>query len=217
MKRLGLLVLFIFLCILLYTDQVAYTTDGKKVLLKDNGTWEYVIEATRGDDFDFRKTNWGFSMDQVKNSESLSLVREEQNALMYKGTLSDLDCYVVFVFAKGKLVRTKYVIVEEHSNKNDYIRDYESLKRLLSNKYGTPIQDKTIWRNSLYKDDREEWGFAVSLGHLVYLSTWETSETEISDFLYGDNYEISLGIEYSSKFLKSLEQAEKEQATQGDL
>lgn len=73
-----------------------------------------------------------------------------------------MDCYVVYVFVRGKLVRTKYVIVEEHSNRNDYIRDYKSLKTQLSKKYGAPIEDETIWKNSLYKDDREEWGFAVS-------------------------------------------------------
>lgn len=66
-------------------------------------------------------------------------------------------------------------------------------------------------------DDREEWGFAVSLGHLVYFSTWETSETEISEALYGDNYKISFSIEYTSKSFKSLEQAEKEQSMQSDL
>jgi len=34
----------LFLCIYLYSDQTTYTMDGRKVLLKDNGTWEYVQE-----------------------------------------------------------------------------------------------------------------------------------------------------------------------------
>ncbi len=34
----------LFLCIFLYSDQTTYTIDGRKVLLRDNGTWEYVQE-----------------------------------------------------------------------------------------------------------------------------------------------------------------------------
>jgi len=51
----------------------------------------------------------------------------------------------------------------------------------------------------------------------VYFSTWETDKTKLSEILYGDNYNISLAIEYASKSLKSLEESEKQKSVQSDL
>jgi hypothetical protein len=43
---------------------------------------------------------------------------------------------VIYIFAGDKLTRAKYSIIEEHSNKNDYISDYKAIKELLTKKYG---------------------------------------------------------------------------------
>jgi hypothetical protein len=84
------------------------------------------------------------------------------------------------------------------------------LKEFLVKKYGKPIKDSQLWKNDLYRDEYKDWGFAVSLGHLVYFADWETPNTHISLALYGENYEITLAIEYQSKKLKKLEEKEKE-------
>jgi len=62
----------------------------------------------------------------------------------------------------------------------------------------------------LYKDDYQRWGFAVSIGHLGYYAMWKTLQTSIVILLQGDNYDITLGIEYMSEELKELEEREKE-------
>ncbi len=200
--------------ILVFANQIAITEDGKNVLLKDDGNWEYIKEEQKKEDlYDFRKTNWGINKAQVKITEKGKIVKEDENLIAYQGNISGLDCFIFYILAEGKLVRAKYAFTETHSNKNDYIPDYNSLKETLIKKYGKPIEDSHLWKNDLYRDDNQNWGFAVSLGHLVYFADWETSTTNISLALYGENYEISLAIEYQSKKLKSLEEKAKQKKT----
>ena len=99
------------------------------------------------------------------------------------------------------------------SNKNDYIADYKNLKEILAEKYGSPLFDREVWKNELYRDDYQDWGLAISVGHLVYATQWETDKTYISILLQGDNFKINLGIYYESKQLKPLrEEVEQKKA-----
>ena len=84
----------------------------------------------------------------------------------------------------------------------------------LTKKYGKPKMDfPGVWKNDLYKDDKSEWGFAVSLGHLAYGASWETSTTKIEIMLSGDNYKINLILSYFSKELEEwVKQTEEKEA-----
>jgi hypothetical protein len=149
--------------------------------------------------YDFRKTNWGMTKEQVLASETTELMpQDEDRALSYKGSVNDLDCGIKYVFAYDTLVRARYSIYEEHSNKNEYITDYEKLKEILNNKYGNPTKDRTTWLSSIYKDNPKDWGLAVSIGHLAYFSEWDTESTKIWLMLQGDNHEIQFTVEYTS-------------------
>lgn len=79
------------------------------------------------------------------------------------------------------------------------------------------IDGDMFWQNDLYQDDYQDWGMAVSCGHMSAFATWETPETDINLGLFGDNYEISLGVEYSSKELRSLTEQVSEQKHLDDL
>lgn len=163
---------------------------------------------------DFRKATWGMSLSQVKSTETNEVVKETSELVAYKTTLAGFEAYAIYIFAGNKLTRGKYLITENHSNKNDYISDYNSLNELLKKKYGEPTENQTYWKNDLYKDDYSDWGFAVSLGHLLYYSTYKNSNTEITIMLSGDNYEIENVIEYTST---SLGKVEEELRTKEDL
>jgi len=200
------------------TSQVATTRAGKEVLIKSDGTWEYVkLSAPKNVQFEFRKTNWGASKSKVKASEKFKLQQEETNALFYEGHVASLPVLLAYVFVNDKLVRAKYIFTQEHSNKNSHIIDFDSIKDELSKKYGVPKSDDTLWRNDLYKDDYSNWGLAIAVGHLIYATQWETDSTKLGLFLKGDNYEISLVAEYISKELEALEDNLKSKKTQDDL
>jgi hypothetical protein len=59
--------------------------------------------------------------------------------------------------------------------------------------------EKINWKSSLYKDDPEDWGLAISIGHVSWIARWDLSETTICLLLTGDNFKIMLGLLYSTK------------------
>ena len=165
------------------------------------------INLTWAEGFTFRKTKWGMSESVVKSSESLAVFQEADNLLVFKTkVLDDIDVNVEYIFIDNQLVRARYVITESYSNYNDYIEDYLGFKAILEKKYGRPVDDQTIWRDDIHKDNSSNWGFAVSLGQLVLNSTWITSTTEIVNMLSGYNYEITCVVEYKGINLKEREE-----------
>jgi len=168
-------------------------------------------DKSRENGFNFRSTNWGMNIPEVKKSEELDVFQENDNMLIYKDKIINLGCYIYYIFTNNKLVRSRYTIIEEHSNENLYINDYKDIYDILVKKYGKPSKEEKIWLDKLYKDDYERWGFAISLGHLRYYSIWNTWDTDITLALYGDNYKISLVVEYTSIKYKDLEHKVQEQ------
>ena len=165
--------------------------------------------SAQDSNFDFRKTKWGMTISQVKAIESIkpSAVTKDKSKtlLIYKDTIAGLSCKVVYIFSQNKLIRSKYMVTKEHTNKNDYLSDYNSLSSALTEKYGPPESEDTFWENDLFKDDYSGWGTAVSVGHLSKFTEWKTQATDIILYLHGENYNINLGIEYLSVKLKSIE------------
>lgn len=176
----------------------------------------FFTELSFAEEYNFRKTKWGMSITQVKSSEPLDVAKEDENLLGYETTVIGKDVFVVYFFIDNQLVRARYLLAESHTNRNDFITDYNDFKEILTKKYGKPKQDESLWKNDLYKDDYSDWGFAISLGHLTYLSSWETQDTEIINILMGDNFDISCIVEYSSKNLKEIEKkAQEKKALEG--
>lgn len=170
----------------------------------------FFSQSSFAEDFDFRNVKWGMSKAQVKSSESLDVGDETQDGLLYKTQILNKNVLLMYNFVDNRLISSVYLIKERHTNNNDYIDDYETFKKTLTKKYGKPTTDKTIWKNNLYKDDPTHWGMAISMGHLLYVSEWETEDTKISIGLTGDNFKMNHGIIYKSKKLNVLKEKNKE-------
>lgn len=201
----------------IFVSETLQTSSGRDVELLSNGTWRYKcvefppsslsrIEVPKNSpesEFTFRKTRWGTTEREVRDSESGDPIHEQDGILLYSSRIAGLSSEVVYIFSENILVRSKYIITERHSYDFDYISDYMSIKELLSEKYGLPSGRNErfgdqIWKNDLYQDEPDDWGTAVGAGHLVYLSEWRTGGTSISLVLRGDNFDITLVIEYVS-------------------
>ncbi|HUU87064.1 MAG TPA: hypothetical protein VMX17_04850 [Candidatus Glassbacteria bacterium] len=163
---------------------------------------------------EFRKAFFGMTQAEVKKLESDKLVHETKELLFYEDSLFGINCNVGYFFMKDKFAKGGYYFSgprNPHSNKTDFVRDYENIKAKVVEKYGKPKADKTIWKNDLYKDDPSEWGMAVSVGHLVKYCTWERPEVVMSLEIFGDNYKINLKLDYMHPdFDKMKEAADKE-------
>lgn len=169
----------------------------------------YFPHPSHSEKFNFRKTRWGMSKREVMASEQSKPKYEQENAVGYEIKLLGKDFFVIYFFTQNRLVKTRYVLNVEHTNKNDFIDDYKQLKETLTTKYGPPEIDKINWKNDLYKDDYSCWGFAISLGHLNFYSTWVTEETGITNDLYGENFSVNCIIDYTSKKLIHLREQEQ--------
>ena len=214
-------ILIVLFFISLYAQEKAITEIGKTVLLKEDGTWEYVIESNESDDkkFDFRKTKWGVSIEKVKSAETGTLIPElnDPNMLGFTGTVGGLETLIGYYFVNNKLWKGAYIFSETHSNRNLFIEDYGTIKNNLIEKYGEPIIDNINWSNYLYSDDPSQFGFAISLGHLSLNCSWEIGDTKIQMVLNGDNYKITHILGYHNETLKNLAEQEQKKASKDEF
>lgn len=149
---------------------------------------------------DFRNTTWGMTQEEVKKVEIdvewVNLL-DRENVLTGTAETAGMDSMIAYTFdSDGKLQRAVVLFTESHTSENLYIDDYYEVQEKLTEKYGEPKLDKKIWNDDLYKDDENDWGFAVSIGDLAYGSTWESNATQIALQLKGDNYSCQISILY---------------------
>jgi len=124
-------ILLIILCILAISTLILFAEEAK---------------------YDFRKTNWGMSKEQVKAIEDKKPDFEDNTMLSYEVTISEKDFECTYLFLEDKLYGSGYLFFGEHTNKNLYIDDYEELKKILTKEYGKPKIDKVTWKNDLFKN-----------------------------------------------------------------
>lgn len=154
----------------------------------------------------FRGYDWGTSKEEImKNEITSDMVAdvdylEEDDGLLINGqSVAGLDALVLYNFTDNGLDSGVYSITEKHTNKTDYYRDYEDLVKKYTDKYGTPVIDQAQWKDDLYKDDPDDWGMAVAVGDVTFVSKWEKADGSTTGImLKGDNYEINLAIIYQS-------------------
>ena len=170
---------------------------------------------------DFRNADWGMSIEEVKAGENAKHYGEKQFSstfqLGYEVKVAGLDAHAMYIFVEDKLVRAGYYFTETHFNDNLYIVDYNNLNEILTKKYGHIKDERKIWHDDLYKNRPQEWGSAISYGHLVMSTKWITSKTRVTLFIQGDNTEIELFIEYISLELERLEKEATEKQTLEDF
>lgn len=166
---------------------------------------------------DFRNAAFGMSRADVRATEPGVQWREGDDVIGFSTAIAGLDAVAQYEFTNDRLYAGGYRIIEQHSNRTLYVSDYETLFGLLGEKYGKPKDDRTVWRNDLYRDDPEDYGIAVALGHLAKMATWETPTAEINLLLTGDNYKIDLYVYYKSRELGAEAEADDHQEALNDL
>ncbi len=142
---------------------------------------------------------WGTSEEAVRDRVGGKLEREDSHTLVYSRILFGHDTLEGYDFRDGALVRGQYVLLQRPVNGlNEFIDYYAAVKASLTETYGAPRTDHTIWDNDLYQPLPDYWGVAVQIGHLRYAATWSTSAGDLVLELTGHHHS-RLMIEYRSK------------------
>jgi hypothetical protein len=162
----------------------------------------------------FGEMTWGQSKKQVVESEGRPLYQEKIKGLdimEYQQKVNNLDCSIRYIFAANKLSQTRFIFMNNYSDKNTYLEDYQKIKDFLIQKFGRPLEESMNWRDTTYKDDFAAWGEAIGQGQLELSSRWQTPHTEILANLSGNNKEIALTVEYTGLDLKKLAKRSQEE------
>ena len=181
-----------------------YIIEVLQMIFSDSYVYSLSVKGTENNGPDFRVAKWGDSKKVVMQKEGKPDLSTIDNLYLFTDVVAGLSCDVAYIFTNDKLTMAKYLFKPTHTNKNDFITDFRELVNLMTEKYGKPSYNEPEWRNSLYKNDPDEYGFAVSLGHLSYSAGWLGETTGITVALYGENYKISLIIQYVSKKYEGL-------------
>jgi len=144
------------------------------------------------------RAHWGQQPEALRLSVAGTVERDEEGKLIYLRNLSDHGVLEGYEFRHESLVRGQYILLQRPLNGlNEFIGYYRTLKEQLTEVYGSPTKDQTVWDNDLYQPLPDYWGVAVLIGHLHYHASWETEDGTITLELTGNRHS-RLFLEYRS-------------------
>jgi len=142
---------------------------------------------------------WGMSKDNLIEKEGRPHHQEkvgDVESVQFRRVIMAKNCLVEYLFADGKLVTSRYHLLENYADKNRYIDDYQKIKDFLTLKIGAPRSDRVIWQDESFKSRNDRWGAALSIGHLEFRSSWLVKQdTELLITLAGGDSRVAFGAE----------------------
>lgn len=142
--------------------------------------------------------HWGSSPASLRDTVTGEVERDEREALVVAGYFADHGVLEGYDFREGSLIAGQYLVLQRPVNGlNEFIDYYRALKTSLTEHYGQPSEDRTVWTNDLYQPLPDYWGIAVQMGHLRYAASWHTADGIVTVELTG-NHHSRLMIEYRS-------------------
>jgi uncharacterized lipoprotein YehR (DUF1307 family) len=149
-------------------------------------------------EFNFRKTTWGMSRDQVKASENTKPTGEKTEVVTYRDELEGIPAIVGYLFDGDKLTRAGYLMRGSYDDPSKYIEDYDKVKESMIKTYGAPAQDEMQWKEGEESQDHAQYGKAVCDGKLRYTTVWTDGVTMITERLGGENGNCKHGLMFES-------------------
>jgi len=149
---------------------------------------------------DFRNTTWGMTKEQVKKTENIEIVKEDNDIISYIETVVNYPALVVYKFYDDKLIWGSYSFKQVNNNDDEYLEDFINFQNAITSKYGDG-KKLDRWNNSDSKYKNDPAG-AIRAGDLIMWRTWETPTTKIKLIMYGYNNQFNIDSYYFSKKYK---------------
>ena len=139
---------------------------------------------------------WGMTQQQVQ--DLYPGAHGNDNYLALEAVIEGLSALQGFVFTEQRLTGVMVHFQSKHHDRSAYLRDYDQLKRALTDRHGHPTKHSTEWTDDFYKNQPEQYGFALELGHMSKRAAWKSRDTLIDLYVVGRNKEITLTLMYQS-------------------
>jgi len=149
---------------------------------------------------DFRQGFWGDSLADVKRKEGKADEFNMDGIYAFTTYVAGLECISAYRFTGTKLTSGKYVFL--NNNSDNCVSNYNKLVELLTKKYGTPLSHDKETTASAFQQEIYTEGELVRNGDMKFETYWVTPFSTIAIFLNGEQYQISLDIEYYSNKLE---------------
>ncbi len=156
--------------------------------------------------FERRSTDWGMSVQEVKQNEPVPtswelqtpVLKDGEQRVAYHTQIEGIDAALTYTFYQDQLSQAKYVFEPQHEDAAEYLKDFHAVEGWISKSYGAPRAVKEIWLDTLYQYDKSLWGQAIRRGHLTMVAEWQRPGTDIVLVLDGGNDEIGLVADFAS-------------------
>lgn len=105
--------------------------------------------APAPEEFHFRQTRWGMTMEEVRAAEPSNPIRESERGLLYSATTLELPSLVSYGFVQGRLVRARLSFADPSGTDIPPLsvaqaqRRFLFLREELRSRYGTPAESTT--------------------------------------------------------------------------
>lgn len=149
---------------------------------------------------DFRQGFWGDSMAGIKRKEGKPDEFNMDEIYAFTTYVAGLKCLCAYRFTHNKLTSGKYIFL--NTNSDNCVENYNKLVGLLTKKYGAPLSNDKKTTASAYQQKIYTEGELVRNGDMKFETYWVTPFSTIAIFLSGEQYQISLNIEYYSNKLE---------------
>ena len=156
--------------------------------------------------FERRSTDWGMSVQEVKDNEPIQSTWELQSPVLadferrvaYHTQIEGIEAGLTYTFYQEHLGQAKYVFEPQHEDTAEFVNDFDTVKNWISQSYGPPTSSQEIWLDKLYQYDKSLWGQAIKRGHLVMVAEWKNPGTEIVLVLDGGDDTVGLVADFAS-------------------
>lgn len=150
-------------------------------------------------EYDFRKTKWGMSKEEVKNTEQGEIVFESDKKIDYHTTMMGVNSKIGYTFRDDELIRASSFFSDEHNTNDEYIEQYEVIKKALKKQYGRTVIDTIQQKDPSMRIDPDKTSDAVCNGELLYAAQWDLPGSDVQLLLRGENSKCILSILYISE------------------
>ena len=144
------------------------------------------------DGYDFRKTRWGMSPEEVIKSEDFTIMTNftvnhdgtpnENGSIIYVANIDDYGINITYSFKMNKLVLVLVKLDKEPSSQKEHVKNFDNIQETITNTYKQPEGEIAI-------DDKDRF---------MMFSHWKTNRTDIGlSFSDAGDKEFLFTVSYS--------------------